>query len=83
MLRVLSYCLPSLNNESNNIGVGSNVVCHTEHSEVSLFCALLRSFTFVIRQSSSKTSFDFLIRYGQNDKLTQKMKHGSTAILLP
>ena len=58
---------------SNNIGVDPKVVCHTERSEptvdarrgqsqVSLFSALLRSFTFV-----------------QDDKLTQKMKHGSTA----
>ena len=46
--------------------VDPKVVCHTERSEVSLFSALLRSFTFV-----------------QDDKFTQKMKHGSTAILLP
>ena len=51
---------------SNNIGVDPKIVCHTERSEVSLFSALLRSFTFV-----------------QNDKFTQKMKHGSTAISLP
>ena len=61
---------------SNNIGVNPKVVCYTEHSEptvdarrgqsqVSLFCAFLRSFTFV-----------------QDDKFTQKMKHGPTAILL-
>ena len=49
-----------------NIGVDPKVVCHTEHSEVSLFSAFLRSFTFV-----------------QDDKFTQKMKHESTAILLP
>ena len=50
---------------SNNIGVDPKAVCHTEHSEVSLFSAFSRSFTFV-----------------QDDKFTQKMKHGSTAILL-
>ena len=50
----------------NNIAVDPKVVCHTERSEVSLFSALLRSFTFV-----------------QDDKFTQKMKHGSTHILLP
>ena len=33
--------------KSNNIGVDPKVVCHTEHSEVSLFSAFLRSFTFV------------------------------------
>ena len=67
----------------NNICVDQKVVCHTERSEVSLFSALLRSFTFVIRYAHREHLLMILLRYGQDDKFTQKMKHGSTHILLP
>ena len=78
----------------NNIAVDPKVVCHTERSEptvdarrgqsqVSLFSALLRSFTFVIRYAHREHLLMISLRYGQDDKFTQKMKQGSTHILLP
>ena len=65
------------NNLSNNIGVDPKVVCHTERSEP----------TVDARRGQSQVSlFSVLLRsftFVQDDKFTQKIKHGSTAILLP
>ena len=67
--RTLSFFGQALNNTS-------------EHSEVSLLCAVTRSFTFCYSLRSSKTSLIITLRNGQDDKFTKKMSRGSTAILL-